>query len=326
MKLIKRFLIKSYYYYLKLMGLCPFDVAVPECELKFSLPGLIYNALLVVLYSYSFLNIFVNRLDIQIFNETGLTVIMDALTLQLQNFAVVTFWILAMVRLKDARTIFEAVADCENCRRELAMTSYLDERYLHVTLRFVAINAVYFGICIIDYLYLIKNARYKERSGHWLVFGVCSVDVFVIYALFIEFMLYVEYYCGRANEELLILSLDPIVDVDDCVVARVSRRLASISKLQRSLRDAMQLVTRFIGVPVTFVMIAHFLSLFTELYYIYQVLKSMAFDDYVEAFLVSSFWLCTKFMVTYLLCSIADSTCVEVNLSMRSRAGVLPST
>ncbi|XP_058797748.1 uncharacterized protein LOC131667979 [Phymastichus coffea] len=309
-------IIKSLYYYEKILGLCPF--IIDKKTVKISFLGIIYNIILSCLYTICFIVIIDCRFELRLPRETTLTITMDALGLLFQYCTVVCSWLTVIFRSDKLKIIFSKFEKTEELARTLNINIYQNKfkKLRNITIRLAVINALYLAIFLTDHYTLSLYKKFQEQASAWVWYNVPKIVLYNVGAIFLELMLLIEENF-RALNKLLVRSFssksEEFLFQNISSTSNVFKKLHKIGQFHESLSDLLENVTSFFSLAILFSIIATFIHSFLDIYAVYQYLtykRTWEVGDF-SIYSLNLIWLMTKFLTLYFICGVPESVCIE---------------
>ncbi|NP_001177438.1 gustatory receptor 12 [Nasonia vitripennis] len=313
-------IIKTLYFYEKLMGLCPFILS-NKIVIKFSYIGAVYNLLITLIYTYYFILIIGLRFELHLTRESTLSIALDAFGLAFQYCSIVSAWLTLTFRQECLKKILVTFAKVNLLANNLSMTltRYCLRKLQYIAVRLMLINLMYIVIFLSEHYLLKTYKKFEEHASTWIWFNLPKLVIYNIFGIFIELMIILQQ-DYRALNKVISYSFSEKIDATSfCNFSEspgvISKKLCTIAEFHENLSDILEYTTNLFSLPLLFALLASFLHLTLDSYIVYQHLLSKRmweFNDF-SSYVICLVWISTKILGFYFLCSVPDSTSAEAN-------------
>lgn len=172
------------YYFLKVIGICPFKLDSKNC-LKFSVLGATYIITLIIIYTYAFTKALKHRSELITYTETPLAVILDTFSIIFEYLTIVISWLIFVSRSKTLLKLFDFFEKLRTLEKNFLTSrskKYLDQAVFQAGKNYVISN-VLFVICITTHLLIFNSCEDLRRQVLFWFFYNIPIIVIVNVAL-----------------------------------------------------------------------------------------------------------------------------------------------
>ncbi|NP_001177437.1 gustatory receptor 11 [Nasonia vitripennis] len=315
--IINCILIKCVFYFMKLIGVCPFVLDKKEI-LKSSTSGKMYNLLLIVSYIYSYVIVIKCRRNLHYSEETQLGIIIDMIGITLKYSAVIVCWYTLAVHQTQVKSIIQHLKVIANnqtmlaskCRREKINNEFKTFRY-----GLIVINIL--GLTILTQNNFINN-YYKNCTTDFTftLFDIFQIVIYNVIFIFLRIVLYTQENYRIINKALNKCTnyneLDNVNVTYDTILSL--KKLQSAGLAHKNISDLLENIVDFFRLPVLLIITAVFVQILIDVHLILYFIKTENWNHikyYSLIHLLITFAI--RVSATYFICSISDSTGIEGN-------------
>ena len=311
-------IVKSLYYYEKLLGLCPFFLNNDVLSLWYF--GAVYNVVLIGCYSFCYFLIIGYRFELRLPRETTLTIAMDGFALTMQYCTVVTSWISLTFYQKRLNKIFSFFIKTDSFMKDLNLPplQYDNNNVKNIGLRVLLVNVTYIAVFLTDHLTLSLYTRFQEQACVWVWFNIPKIIIYNMHIIFIELILILQHYYKVLNKVLYRSFSQRVEEISYSDISNVSlalmNKLKLIGQFHESLTELLENIIIFFRLTFLFAITANFIHVCLDIYAAYQFLtygKIWERGDF-SMYSMNLIWSTMKIVCFYFLSSVPDSACIEV--------------
>lgn len=190
------------YYFLKMIGLCPFTLT-KKGHFEPSFFGTLINLILLITYLHSCTVCYVRRFHIYTPKDTQIAVVVDVLALVFQSLSVIDCLLIFGFRQKYIIEFFKRFGNIEERFSRIIVKKRkmknLTSTMSLIKTRVVIVGMTYFFICLLDHSrFFIINAL-DIGLTHWIFFRSIYAILIISNYVFIELIIVVKSYFHELN-------------------------------------------------------------------------------------------------------------------------------
>ncbi|XP_063990266.1 putative gustatory receptor 59d [Diachasmimorpha longicaudata] len=282
-------------YYLKLLGLCPFDVDDEDVLVRSKVLTM-YTCFLCMIFTFMYLHVITWRMFFMFACETPISVISDTISSTLEFLTVMAVWINGVTSQNLLRNIITSFKIVANSLQQFEG----DDGYLEI------LRKTNFVLLLMNVVYILAGIYTDSVRSHsaiinltiWNLFNYLRMPAHIITVVFVSTLILVKHQFRLANKSVSKVStrinsslkIDILCERTQCRDVEVNR-LRALAQVYTDIREILKMVEIYFRAPILFFLLTHFINIASYFYVICLHLKKGSAATITPTFLIFFLWL-----------------------------------